>query len=71
MIEDYSNRMIGGSGSIRDKIITGESNIAREIGVSVSTIRIWKVKGGLPVKKLGGSCVISRAKLDSWVMDQL
>lgn len=71
MVEGYSNRMIGGGGAIRDQYIIGEQNIAREVGFSVDTIRRWKKNTDFPVKKIEGSCVISREKLNNWVMNQL
>lgn len=46
---------------------------ASYLGVSVSTVRRWIEKEGLPVLKLklGGRLLFKKEKLDSWLFEQM
>jgi predicted site-specific integrase-resolvase len=40
------------------KIIYGDAAMAKDLGVSLTTVRTWRVKGLIPYRKLGHRSVI-------------
>ncbi|PHP64820.1 transcriptional regulator [Zhengella mangrovi] len=56
----------------RNTLLLTETDVARQLGVSVRTLQSWRVKGGGPVfSKLGRSVRYRPSDVDAWVAGNL
>ena len=62
-----SNRMIGGTSTVREDMILGQQAIADELGVCMTTYLKLKDDDGLPTAKLGGQVFTTRTQINNWI----